>query len=168
MTDYDSDSSADSLIERDTPTNSDIEHEAKMLQFDQFVGGPTRPSIQAIQKKLEELWPTVPKPKVYRYLITFTIKEPENHDPDKIEKYIKDQFLRSALQVNEAYMVRELTKKDVPHWHVACETTKYLPKDRFHYYTQKYGNIDISKTKSQTLKYAINYISKDNEPLKIA
>lgn len=104
--------------------------------------------------------------KKYVYLCTFTKKNAEDDD-DEIEKYIKKQFKRKPLKVVEAYIVKEKTKADVSHWHVAVETEKPLKKDRFNYYIKKYGFIDISKNKEQNIDTTINYISKDILPTKI-
>lgn len=105
--------------------------------------------------------------KNYRYLITFTLRESEPHSEDLIQEYIIKQFKRKALKIESAYITKEYTKNNVAHWHVACQSLKFISKDRFQHYIKKYGNIDISKTHSQTLKSAIEYISKEFEPLQI-
>ncbi len=107
--------------------------------------------------------------KLYFYLVTFTLKPSVNNTDDKIGLYIRKQFEeRPPLQIIEAYMVEEKTQNNIPHWHVAVSTNKPLKKDRFNYYIKKYGNIDISKTKAQTLLESINYISKEAIPTKLA
>jgi len=111
--------------------------------------------------------------KYYYYLVTFTLKE-ELHRPDlnyrsnhfdPIENYIQKQFTdRPSLGTKEAYVVREATKKGTPHWHVSVKTDRPLKKDRFHYFTQKYGQIDISKNKAQNLEDGKNYIAESDTP----
>lgn len=122
-----------------------------------------------IVKELKSLFKDSPKPKSnYFYLITFTLKQ--DYTPseiDKIEAYIHKQFLRPALQIKNAYISKELTKNNRPHWHVAVESSKYIAKDRFDYYVKKYGFIDISKSYSQTLKNSITYIEKEGRSLKL-
>lgn len=107
--------------------------------------------------------------KHYRYLITFTKdKKKTLPDNDTIEKYIIKQIKRKPLNIVTAYYVREGDDKDKQvHWHVVCETTKPLKKDRFNYYIKKFGNIDLSRTKAQNIEEGINYITKDNVPTKL-
>lgn len=99
--------------------------------------------------------------KYYHYLVTFTLKPTiPKSQWDSIEDYIKNQFKREPLKIHEAHITREYTKKLVAHWHVSVTTTKPLKKDRFNYYIQQYGNIDISKSKAQNLEEGLNYINK--------
>ena len=105
--------------------------------------------------------------KNYMYLVTFTVDKKKVKKPnyDSIEKYIKKQFQRSPLKVTKAQIVREGNGKDKHiHWHVAVQTAIPLKKDRFHYYIRKYGNIDISKSKTNSYEELQNYISKENTP----
>lgn len=106
--------------------------------------------------------------KKYCYLVTFTLKPEIGDDQvDEIENYIKAQFKRTPLKVDEAHIVRELTKKGKPHWHVVVQTSIPLLKNRFAYYKKIYGFIDISKTKCQTLDNGLEYISKSGTPEKV-
>lgn len=98
----------------------------------------------------------------YFYLITFTLKKDYNTDETlEIEDYIKSQMTRPALRIDEAYMVKELTKSGRPHWHLAVKSSKFIAKNRFNYYKQKFGNIDISKSTNKSLEESLNYINKD-------
>lgn len=106
--------------------------------------------------------------KKYYYLVTFTLKPEAVGDSLGAEDYIRKQFTqRKALGVQEAYMVKEQTKNDTDHWHVAVCTDKPLAKNRFSYYTKLYGFIDISKNIEKTLTNALEYISKSNTPCKL-
>lgn len=107
------------------------------------------------------------KLKYYCYLVTFTLSPKNTTSAEIVEEYIRSQFLRAPLKVTEAHMTKELTKKGVPHWHVSVKTTLPLKKDRFNYYIQKYGAIDISKSRAQNLEEGINYINKSNISSKI-
>lgn len=83
-------------------------------------------------------------------------------------EYIKKQLKRTPLQIIEAHIAQEGDDKDKHvHWHVAIQTTKPLRKDRFAYYTQKYGNIDPSKSKINSISESLNYISKDSTPVRV-
>ncbi len=101
----------------------------------------------------------------YCYLITFTLHK-KFHDTydeafiDEVTEYIIKQFQRKPLKIIEAHMVQELTKNNIPHWHVACSAEKFIAKNRFNYYAKKYGFIDISKSKCQTIDESLNYINK--------
>lgn len=110
-----------------------------------------------------------PPEKLYHYMITFTLRPDKVESSESAEEYIVKQFSKrkDTLLISEAHYSKELTKKGVPHWHVAVQTKKPLKKDRFNYYVKLYGNIDVSKTKAQTLEEAINYISKDTLPKQI-
>lgn len=108
--------------------------------------------------------------KEYMYLVTFTIdtKKYTEKNYDEIKKYIIKQFQRKPLQVTKAQIVQEGNGKDKHiHWHVAVHTMTPLKKDRFHYYIKKYGNIDISKSKSNSYDELQNYISKEVVPIDI-
>lgn len=113
--------------------------------------------------------------KVYRYLVTFTLKDSEYAKcvadisyEDVIEKYIRKQLLRAPLQVVESHLVKEYgVKSKRTHWHCSMSTSIYLKHDRFDYYEKKYGKVDISKTEAQTLEHGLKYISKDSLPTKL-
>lgn len=108
------------------------------------------------------------KAKKYYYLITFTLRKDMKHLADEAEKYIKKQFTeRPPLQIQEAYYVRELTKKGMPHWHVSVCSTTPIAKNRFQYYNKKYGFIDVSKSKQKTLTNGMEYLSKSATPEKL-
>lgn len=105
--------------------------------------------------------------KTYEYLVTFTVKPTITDSEALIESYIIKQFKQKPKQVIEAHISKEYTKKGAPHWHVAVQTTKALKKDRFNYYIQKYGSIDISKSRLKSIQESINYINKDSQSFKI-
>ncbi len=106
--------------------------------------------------------------KRYYYLITFTLKPDIEEDRYKyIYKYIISRLQRTALQVEKAHIVEELTKKGIPHWHCSVVSKKYISKDRFKYYANKFGFVDISKNHSQNYKTMMDYISKEVIPIKI-
>lgn len=107
------------------------------------------------------------KLKRYIYLLTFTLDVKKCEQYELAEEYIKGQVKRSALKIKQFHYVKEFHKSGVPHFHVAIETLKPLKKDRFNYYIKKFGNLDISRTKAQTIQEALNYISKDNVPIKL-
>lgn len=100
--------------------------------------------------------------KKYRYLITFTLKE-DGMNEEEVQAYIEKQMLREPLKIEEFHISKEYTKSGRAHFHCAVQTAKPLKKDRFHYYQKKYGFVDISRTKAQTLDEALNYINKDSE-----
>lgn len=104
--------------------------------------------------------------KEYYYLMTFTLR----HNilcENEVETYIIKRLKRKALKIVKAHIVKEYTKNNIAHWHVAVKSKKYISKDRFKYYTKLYGNIDISKNHSQNYDYIIEYISKSNIPKEI-
>lgn len=106
--------------------------------------------------------------KHYYYLITFTLKGDINPaDWDIIEQFISSQATRPALRIIEWHQSRELTKKGVAHWHCAVKSENIICKDRFNTYLKRYGNIDISPTKSKTLTEGLNYINKDSSSVRI-
>jgi len=110
------------------------------------------------------------KNKRYYYLITFTLRpDIEEKEEKNIFQYIISQFEdRPPLQISEAYIVQERTKSDRAHWHVAVSSKVTLSKNMFHYYSSKYGFVDISKSRNNTLEESLKYISKDGTPTKLA
>lgn len=102
--------------------------------------------------------------KSYKYMITFTLKPDAEDDHEKAEFYIKEQVNRDALGILQYYYVKELTKAGVPHWHVAMSTTKPFKRNRLQYYEKKFGSVDVSRTKGQTIQEALNYMSKEGQP----
>lgn len=105
--------------------------------------------------------------KKYFYLITFTLDPSKKCTEKEAEAFIHAQAQRQALKIKQFYVSKEKHKSGKPHWHVAIETLKPLKKDRFNYYIKKFGNIDLSRSKAQTISESLNYISKDVEPSKL-
>lgn len=98
--------------------------------------------------------------KKHIYMVTFTLKPCMVDAWKDAEKLIIDQSDRTALKIIEFQYVREKTKKGVYHWHALIVTSKPLKKDRFNYYIQKYGNVDIAKNKAQQTSEILNYLTK--------
>lgn len=115
---------------------------------------------------LKELWKLVDSlEKTYIYMITFTLRREMASEEEHAEEFIRRQAQRSALGLLSFVYVKEYTKKGVAHWHVVVETTKPLKKNRFDYYTKKFGSIDLSRTKGTNTQEALQYISKESEPV---
>ncbi len=107
--------------------------------------------------------------KKYLYMLTFTLRDDiDISDTDTVEAYILKQMSRGPLHIKKSHYVRELTKANRPHWHVAVETTKPLKKDRFNYYEKKYGFVQINKSSHKNYPTIINYLSKDSLPICIS
>lgn len=110
------------------------------------------------------------KKKKYIYMITFTIDPSKNTDQTKedlesiIDEFVTKQANRKGLNIVFFAMTKEYTQQNMAHWHVVIQSTKTIKKDRFAYYSQTYGNVDISRTKGTTYTEALNYISKDGPP----
>lgn len=99
--------------------------------------------------------------KKYYYMITFTLaKDYTEKEYKEIEKFIETQAFRPALQIEKASIVKELTKRGRPHWHMSIVSTKIIKKDRFNYYANLYGTIDISKNRHNNDSEMMNYMSK--------
>lgn len=106
--------------------------------------------------------------KFYYYLITFTLKpgiKPSEYK--KIERFILRQVTRPALKIREAEYVKELTKKNIPHWHISVKAAKYIAASRFNYYTKHYGFVDINKTTVNSIDESLNYINKESVSIKL-
>ncbi len=102
------------------------------------------------------------KNKRYYYLITFTLSDDNIVDSKLIKQYIISRLRGSALQIEKCHLVEELTQKGTPHWHASVISKKYISKDRFKYYVNKFGYIDISKNHSQNYDTMLKYITKSN------
>ena len=106
--------------------------------------------------------------KTYCYMLTFTLKDEIKEDKfDEVNHYIISQSQRDALQVKNCWLVKEFHKSGKPHWHMSIETHKCLKKSRFKYYQNKYGNVDISKSRVKDLHESINYMSKSEVPYQL-
>ncbi len=106
--------------------------------------------------------------KRYYYLITFTLSDDhKDYDPKVVNKYIISRLAGSGLQVEKAHLVQELTEQGRPHWHASVIAKKYISQDRFKYYVNKFGIVDISKNHSQNYDTMLKYISKSNIPKQI-
>lgn len=103
--------------------------------------------------------------KKYYYMLTFTLKE--GSSSEKAHEYILRVPERKPLQVIRCDYVNEKTKKGVDHWHMSLITTKALKKDRFSYYEQKFGHLDISKNKAQQYDEMVEYMTKSDEIIKL-
>jgi len=106
--------------------------------------------------------------KTYEYMITFTLKADHPiHKIQKIENYIVRQVCRPALQILEAWIVKEKTKQNRDHWHLSVKSKKFISRNRFNYYEKLYGYVDISKSTDKSLQESINYMSKCNIPYQL-
>ena len=70
----------------------------------------------------------------------------------------------TALQIEKAHIVKEYTKKNVPHWHASVISKRYISKDRFESYIKRFGNVDISKNHSHQYENMTKYMSKSDTP----
>lgn len=113
------------------------------------------------------------KIKYYYYMITFTIDPAKQDlatiDEAKLYNYVKKQLQRKPLKIVEAYLVQEGGRETAKqlHFHASVKTEQCLKKDRFNYYQKLYGNIDINRSKNDSLEESKDYISKDNTPERV-
>jgi len=101
----------------------------------------------------------------YEYFITFTLK-PDASKDDALE-YIKNIKRREALGVVKFEMVDELTKNGGIHWHILLTSIKSVPKNRFDYYSKKFGFLDYRRVKCGDRDEVLNYMSKANEVIEV-
>lgn len=106
---------------------------------------------------------------IHTYMLTFTT------DPSKwpniseereaiIEDLVRQQGLRSGLNIVKYSYVKEKHQNGRSHWHALMQVrNKTLKRDRFNHYIARYGNVDISKSKAQGDANVINYMSKEND-----
>jgi len=111
-----------------------------------------------IQEHIKKLKASVSK---YAYFITFTLKP--NADEQSAYNLILDirDKRAQALHITKMDIVREHTRSGVAHWHTYIEANKPIKKDRFNYYIQHYGNIDIKKANPKDYLEIQNYMSKE-------
>jgi hypothetical protein len=96
-------------------------------------------------------------------MITFTKRDDCQYSEEEIEQIIEKQAKRTALQIVEFSYVKEYTKKGIAHWHCYVKSKVSLAKDRFKYYSDKIGYVDISKSKSQNSQNIIDYMEKEKD-----
>jgi len=106
--------------------------------------------------------------KEYYYMTTFTLKptiKPAQYD--SIETYIINRLKETKLNITEAHIAREHTKQGVPHWHACIKASKYIAKSRFITYVKKFGNVDHSKNKTNSLEDMLEYTNKEVNSIRI-
>lgn len=141
--------------------------EAQRLHVDWVYSHSTQQGLKllyAIGQESEVL-----RKKTYIYMLTFTLdpKKHPNPDADKIEEFIESQARRSALEIFDAYYVREHHADGRPHWHMCVKTRKPLRSDAFKHYTKHYGRSEISRTHIQDDSEIAAYLTKEGIPKKI-
>lgn len=103
----------------------------------------------------------IAKKKHYYYMVTFTL--PDTYDKalyDRAKKYIFRQHKRKALSMVKYFVVEELTKKGVPHWHCGVKTTRPISKCRFSQYSDSIAYVDFSPKTVPNFDSTIKYLSK--------
>lgn len=106
----------------------------------------------------------------YLYMLTFTVdlskKTIETEDDIKeIEDYIIKLLRSKSLKhILRSHIVYEVGDNGNHHWHVYAECSKCLKKDRFKTYIKRYGNIDISRNKTDNEETILSYMAKSNIP----
>ncbi len=102
-------------------------------------------------------------PKLYRYMITFTI-DPKKHTTvpiQKIEDYIESQVTRKALGVQRFEYCREHDETNI-HWHVNVVTDRAIRSDAFNQYSKNYGFVQISRSKDTNAQHGSIYLNKED------
>lgn len=106
----------------------------------------------------------------FLYMLTFTVdlnkkKIETEGDIKEIEDYIIKLLLSKSLKhILRSHIVYEVGENGNHHWHVYAECSKCLKKDRFNTYIKKYGNIDISRNKTDNEETILSYMAKSNIP----
>lgn len=101
--------------------------------------------------------------KEYHYLITFTLDPSKGpFETDLVEKYICKLLTSKSLKLIVADVVYEIGASDNSHWHAYARSLTPLKKNRFSTYINRYGNVDISKSKSQDSSHILTYLNKEN------
>lgn len=107
------------------------------------------------------------------YMLTFTVDLKKrtietNEDIKEIEDYIIKLIRSKSLNhILKSHLVYEIGKNGNHHWHVYAECSKCLKKDRFKTYIKRYGNVDISRSKTDNQEHIMTYMNKDNSPKEI-
>lgn len=102
----------------------------------------------------------------YRYLITFTLKDPALSLQARNLIYgLKER--KESLGITKLEITEELTKNNVPHWHVIVYSKKCIKKNRFNHYITHFGNIDIRNITPGTEHEVMNYINKESPSVEI-
>lgn len=101
-------------------------------------------------------------------MLTFTINpklaDPKNHEvQQKIEDYIIKQVNKHS---DVAYIAREHPDSNC-HWHVVLLRQRKFKYNEFNYYKRKFGNLDISLSKTESIEDGLKYISKESVPRRI-
>lgn len=103
--------------------------------------------------------------KSYYYMGTFTIAPAKKHLFAEAKDYIVQMVSRSALHLEQFAYVQEQHKNGDPHFHVAVKSSKPIKKNRFAYYTKKFGFVDWSRSQCDSMHESLAYMSKEGEPI---
>lgn len=104
------------------------------------------------------------------YMLTFTVdvkKQPMETKENiaEVENYIVKLLNSKSLKhIVKSHLVYEIGENGNHHWHAYAECTRCLKKDRFKTYMKRYGNIDISRNRSDNEETVLTYMSKSNTP----
>lgn len=107
----------------------------------------------------------------YLYMLTFTVdlkkrKIETDDDITEIENYIIKLLRSKSLKhILRSHIVYEIGSSGNHHWHVYAECSSCLRKDRFNTYIKRYGNVDISRNKTDDEETIITYMSKSGTPV---
>lgn len=99
----------------------------------------------------------------YKYMITFTVRSELRHMHNTIEEYILNLLKPMCFKL---YYSKEHVKTNV-HWHCVIHMTSRIVHSKFRYYKQKYGFVDISRSKDLSDENSIKYISKESEVIHV-
>lgn len=108
------------------------------------------------------------KRKANLYLLTLTLKKDIKDTEElrqKVCKWIEDLKDREGLRLTKLEYVMELTEQGRPHYHIILETTELLRKRHFEQARKRFGNFDLSKSKTNKYGHLENYLLKDNEEM---
>ncbi len=122
--------------------------------------------LQQFQKQYKSIVKLAEKEK-HVYMITYTISERKDEFTDEdYQNMIIEDLSRKSLKGIKCHVVKEYTKKGMPHWHSAIQSTRYLKKELFNSW-KNYGFVDCSISKTNNYMEVLNYISKESKPIKI-
>lgn len=119
-------------------------------------------------KNQEELFKYLKNLKTYRYMVTFTLN-PKLVDVknSQVQQVIEDYIIKQVNKHSDtAYITREHAESNC-HWHVVLLRQRKFKYNEFNFYKRKYGNIDISLSKTESIEDGLKYISKENIPRRI-
>lgn len=116
--------------------------------------------VKHMKDIIEECRNYKPK-KVYKYMLTFTVKPGCKQSSEWIEKYIIKLMLKDQT-LTTVYYVKEHADTNV-HWHVIIKTQVPYKYAKLDYYKRTIGRVDVDPSQVKHDEFSSKYLEKEGQ-----